>query len=446
MKNFCLYFFLLLFPINAISANTFLFMSYNVEQLYDNIDDENIQDERFLTTANPPYTDQMVNDKINNLATVILSTSDNSYFGQGPDVISLVEVENLSILKKLASVLNSRLASKPHYSAVFYSGDDISGINPGFLTKFPIISSKAHKAHKKNKIWYLPSHSSYEQTPVYTVTRSILEVNLRIESHAVTFFANHWPAGQDSLDILRQYECGKFLNQLIRDKLTENPSSDIIVSGDFNSQPEDAALIAGLNVDELLSTVFSSTPENPSLYGTSYDIYNKSGVKKIFFDTMKKFETIKKTTNSWNTSILDTISKYYLNPALAQETIDRFILNNNTFNYKNFSTFQNTLLDNVFAKRGTFFYWTDRQWSNLDSVLLTKTLFDSNSIDYIKNSYTIVRHEYMTFDNGKPLAFHKCKRPPEGGACMTKEDGTIIHQAGYSDHFPVTASFKIFHN
>jgi hypothetical protein len=435
---------ILLISTTLYASDTFLYMSYNVEQLYDNIDDPSSADDRFLKTSSPSYTDDVIRQKISNIADVILSTSDNSFYQQGPDVVSLLEVENLNILEMLADELNSRLTGKEKYKAIFIPGDDPSGINPGLLSKFPIVETIAHKVHKEDRTWYMPGYSIASGSPKYTVTRSILETTVSINNRLVTFYSNHWPAKPESLKVLRRYACGSHLNKLIAAKLSANPDQEIIVSGDFNTQPEDASLQAGLQSDHVLSRVIDSPNSSPYLYGTSYDIFNKSGVKAIFYHLVDQFMENHDKTGTWDETTFDKLKEYYSEPDWARICIAKFIsANKSSFDYRSFSNLKRQLLDNIMRKRGTFFYWPKKEWTNLDSIHITKNLFDSKGIEYIKNSYSIIKHDFMTFSHGKPLAFHKCKRDPKGGPCLKNPDGSIILQGGYSDHFPVTASFTI---
>jgi len=419
-------------------------MSFNVEQLYDNIDDPNTLDERFLPTSNPPYTDNRVQLKLNNLAEVILSANNGSYFGEGPDVVSVLEVENLAILKSLAKVLNSKI-SKAKYQAVYLPGVDVSGMNPGLLTKFPIKSFKVHKPYAKKGAWYIPSISGYQGKPVFTVTRDILEVRLDVNGNPLVVFVNHWPAKVGSLHILRRYECGKASHKIISNILSQNPNMDIIVSGDFNAQPEDGSLLAGLSVSEFIERVMASSSENPVLYGSSYDVFNKSLVKKIFYRAIDRFRAEKEKKGVWDLTILKPLEKYYSDIARAQELLAKFVSVNQSFAYRKFKSLKNKLLSEILEKRGTFYYYRDRIWNTLDSFQLTKSMFDNNGIDYVKNSFQIYKPDFMKNVDRKPIAFHKCKRSGYAGTsgpCL-KENGQIIPQDGYSDHFPVLANFTV---
>lgn len=426
------------------ASKKILVMSFNVEQLYDNVDNPGTEDSRFLKNSNPNYSDQRVSLKLNNIADVILSTSLDSYYGEGPDVVALSEIENGAILARLAKTLNDRLGGA-HYHPIYLPGDDVSGINPGLLTKFKVVAAQQHKPYDQTPPWFIPSVSGSSGKPVYTVTRGILEVELEIENTRLIVFANHWPAKMGSFHVVRRYECGKFLNGLIGQRLSKRPAMDIVVVGDFNSQPEDASLMAGLRISQFLPEVQASLNNQPVLYGTAYDVFNKSTVKREFYAQSKLFKEHFQRVSDWDFSYFDAFVGFVEHPAKLRKLFDDFAQNNKTaLDYRAFSAFESTLFDLLLQVRGTFYYYQDRTWNTLDSIQVTKTLFDNQGIEYIKNSFRVTKPAFMQDGNGRPLAFHKCKRKTEnGGPCRSKPDGQIIPQDGYSDHFPVTAQFLL---
>ncbi len=424
------------------NTKSLLVMSYNVEQLYDNIDNEGVKDERFLVTSNPAYTDERVTLKLENISQMILTARDGSYFGEGPDVVGLVEVENQNIVNMLAATLNSKLKGAK-YKAVYIPGEDVSGINPAILSKFPISKIISHKAHKESLVWQVPSFSGELGKPVYTVTRNILEAQIKIDDQRqLTVFVNHWPAKNESYQIVRRYECGRYLNQVIADRLAENPNLDILVTGDFNSQPEDADLAAGLNVSQFLDSVKSSSLEQPVLYGAAYDIYNKSSAKKAFYDASRLFKKHFHEFGVWDVSIFDNVMPFIENRERAEKIINKLVANG-AYDSKKYRWFETDLLGEVLRKRGTFYYYRDRLWNTLDSIQLTKTLFDGMGLDYQVKSFRIHKPEFAQGPFGRPVAFHKCKRTkPTGGPCMKDANGKTVPQNGYSDHYPVLVNLS----
>ena len=84
---------------NAIAqtGNEFFVANWNVENLFDTIDDPNKSDEEFLPGGDKKWNNERLNTKLEHLAKVIGSMND----GNGPDILGIEEVENEELLKNL---------------------------------------------------------------------------------------------------------------------------------------------------------------------------------------------------------------------------------------------------------------------------------------------------------------------------------------------------------
>ena len=132
--------FLLLFPLVApaqdwLSATSgvkggagtaFRLLTYNVENLFDTIDNPLTQDDDFLPQGSYGWTRQRLAQKLHGIARVVLDAG-----GLEPiDVVGLCEVEGDSVLEAL--VHRTRLA-RLGYEYVCTSGSDVRGINVALL-------------------------------------------------------------------------------------------------------------------------------------------------------------------------------------------------------------------------------------------------------------------------------------------------------------------------
>ena len=72
---------------------------YNVENLFDTVDDPGIDDAEFLPDGKNHWTTDKYHTKIANIAKVIKAMND----GNGPDILGLAEVENMHVMKDLAA-------------------------------------------------------------------------------------------------------------------------------------------------------------------------------------------------------------------------------------------------------------------------------------------------------------------------------------------------------
>ena len=131
-------------------------MTFNVENLFDNMDDPGKDDKAYLSIENKrseshvaacdeiqvdrwraeclslDWSDAAIEFKLSALANTIRQVGG----GLGPDVIALQEVENLSILERLRT---DHLASSGYLPAILIEGDDARGIDVAFLSRLPML-------------------------------------------------------------------------------------------------------------------------------------------------------------------------------------------------------------------------------------------------------------------------------------------------------------------
>ena len=214
-------------------------MSYNLENLFDNTHDDGKNDYTYMpkhikdstqevqeyckSLRNGFYkkqcfevdlSDEVVNAKIQNLAEVI-TTYNN---GQGADIISFQEVENVNVLSMLVQRGLGELGYK--YISLL-EGPDKRGIDVGVISKYPIESHLYHNidlagtGNKRN------------------ITRGILESRIRIQGKTISVFSNHWPS-QGNIDAARLKA-----SEVLKNVVSQSGSDLNIALGDFNTLPDD---------------------------------------------------------------------------------------------------------------------------------------------------------------------------------------------------------------
>jgi len=113
-------------PVPTPTANEFTVASFNMERFFDTSNDPNTSD---------PVLTQAAFDKRVNKASLIIRTVQRY-----PDVIGVEEMENLTTLQAVAAKVNSDAQTidglpNPNYVAYLVEGNDIGGIDVGFLVK-----------------------------------------------------------------------------------------------------------------------------------------------------------------------------------------------------------------------------------------------------------------------------------------------------------------------
>ncbi len=177
-------------------------MTFNVENLFDNVNDPGKNDITFLALSekqsdehkavcneidvdrwrdqclNWDWSDDIINHKLKVVAEVILQVDD----GRGPDIVALQEVENLGILERLR---NEHLADAGYNKAILIEGHDLRGVDVAFLTRLPLAGPPT--LHRTD-------FGDAEEERVLD-TRGILEATFELPNGSLlTGYAVHFPA------------------------------------------------------------------------------------------------------------------------------------------------------------------------------------------------------------------------------------------------------------
>jgi endonuclease/exonuclease/phosphatase family metal-dependent hydrolase len=142
-------------PAGQRADDSITLMTFNAENLFDNIDDPGKDDKAYLPLTakqgadhiaacneiefesfrneclNLDWTDAIIERKLGVLADTIRQVNE----GRGADVIALQEVENVGILERLRT---EHLADLGYQPAVLVEGTDLRGIDVAFLSKLPL--------------------------------------------------------------------------------------------------------------------------------------------------------------------------------------------------------------------------------------------------------------------------------------------------------------------
>ncbi len=233
-------------PASAPAATDITLASYNLNRFFDNVDDPAITDPILTTTA--------LNNRLAKASDHIRN------FLNAPDILGVVEVENLSVLQTLANKINAdALAagqSNPNYVAQLIEGNDIGGIDIGFLIKTaivfgttPRVTINAVAQENATETFANPdlSTSILNDRPPLRLNANVNAANTA--SYALTFIVVHqrslgsissaavetngWASAGERVRAKRQKQAESLAN-LIQTRQTNNASENIIVMGDFN--------------------------------------------------------------------------------------------------------------------------------------------------------------------------------------------------------------------
>ena len=84
---------------------------YNLENLFDTINDPNTNDEEFLPDGNYRWASLKYNNKLKNMAHAISKLATDKFCPNGPAVIGVSEIEIVKYLKTLSKPVSSPIAT-----------------------------------------------------------------------------------------------------------------------------------------------------------------------------------------------------------------------------------------------------------------------------------------------------------------------------------------------
>ena len=210
---------------DAAAKAKFDLMSYNVENLFDTIDDPNKADEDFTPTGKLQWNTVKYYEHLNHTVDAITNKGTNF-----PAIVGLIEVENGTVLNDL---VNTSFLKGKGYQVVWYEGPDERGIDVALIydsKRVAIVGSKP-----------IPVVLESVSDPN---TRDILKVSVKVGSEDFHLFVNHWPSrrgGQDESEMHR-IKAASVLRKEVDQILSVTPKANIICMGDFNDFPSNKSV------------------------------------------------------------------------------------------------------------------------------------------------------------------------------------------------------------
>lgn len=237
---------------------------YNLENLFDTINDPNKNDEEFLPDGSNKWNSEKYNKKITNMSTVISQIGEEIQ-AKGPVVLGVSEIENIKVLEDLVA---SPLLAPMNYGIVQIEGPDKRGVDVGFIYQkqhFTVTSSRSVTLSIAGK-------------PDFK-TRDQLVVSGLLDGEPMHFIVNHWPSrsgGEKKSAPLRNAAAD--LCRSIADSIMKtDPNAKIIIMGDLNDDPSNKSLSEHLKVkgDEKLT-------QQGDLFNPMYKMF-KDGVGSLAY-------------------------------------------------------------------------------------------------------------------------------------------------------------------
>lgn len=249
---------------------------YNLENLFDTLNDVTIDDEEFLPESDKAWNGKKYFDKLDKLSEVIEKLGDND----GAEILGVSEVENKRVLEDLCATKKLKPLG---YGIAHIESPDKRGIDVALLYKkkyfFPITISSVELNDTVDKDFK---------------TRNLIVVKGRLVNDTITFIVGHWPSRRGGHDDSKRVLVAKLARHIIDSITKEKPNSKIILMGDLNDDPDNRSIY------EFLDAKPEKKMQSSSLFNPMYNI-----IKKGYGTLMHK--------GSWNLFDQIILSKSLLN-------------------------------------------------------------------------------------------------------------------------------------
>lgn len=257
---------------------------YNVENLFDMVNDTLIFDDDHTPDGSHLWNNIRYNKKIENI-TKVLSEIGHETTQSSPDIIGLCEVENKSVVQDL---INHPNLEQKGYGIVHYDSPDDRGIDVALLYKQSAFIPTSSKSHR---LLLFDADGKRDHT------RDQLVVSGFLDEEVFHFIVNHWPSrrgGQSKSEPLR-LKAAQLTKRIIDSLRYQNPDAKIIAMGDLNDDPKDASL------KKVLRTVGNrKRMDSLSLFNPMEKMFKKGAGTLAYRDKWNLFDQFVLTPNLVN--------------------------------------------------------------------------------------------------------------------------------------------------
>lgn len=211
---------------------------YNVENLFDTIDNPHTHDNEFMPDGKKQWNTERLYAKMQKLDSVVSVMTING----APDILGVCEVEN----KQVCTEWQHRGVLKNHV-LIHRESPDHRGIDVGLFYN-------PAKMTLENARWYQVLQEG-QGGQKKSSTREILYAKLIKGKDSLHVFVNHWPSryGGEEKSRPKRMKAAQVLRNVIDSVFAVDAFAKITIVGDFNDYPTNASICEGLKADSLLN-------------------------------------------------------------------------------------------------------------------------------------------------------------------------------------------------
>jgi len=227
---------------------------YNLENLFDTIDDPHTMDEDFTPDSRKKWTDKRLHKKLDKLSRVIPQIG-KEQSGHPPVLLGLAEVENRDVIEMLTEKSHMR---EFNYQIVHFDSPDERGIDTALIYRkdyFEVLEAQSHS------VGLTDDDGSIDHT------RDILHVHGLLVGQPIHLLVNHWPSRRKGVEETepKRLEVATAARAIVEQIKYSDADASIVIMGDFNDGP-DSKSIALLSADDFINPLSrEASPESGSL-------------------------------------------------------------------------------------------------------------------------------------------------------------------------------------
>lgn len=248
---------------------------YNVENLFDTINDPNIYiNHEFSPESDKHWNSEKYFSKMNRMGGVINKIGAD-VTGSAPAIIGVSEIENITVLEDLVA---AEPIKKYDYQIVHFDGPDHRGVDCGLLYRpeyFEVTNTAMY-------------HVKKDDDPDWT-TRDQLLVSGNLDGEEIHVIVLHWPSrrgGEKRSSPLRE-KAADVTRHIVDSLLEIDPKAKVICMGDLNDDPVNSSVKKHLN-----TTGKKDDAKDGILYNPMLKLYKKGVGSLAYRDKWNLFDQI----------------------------------------------------------------------------------------------------------------------------------------------------------
>lgn len=252
---------------------------YNLENLFDTINDLELNDEASPIMEMKGNRTETYYKKLNNMAKV-LSEIGVKEAKTPPAIIGVCEIENKQVLEDL---INTDYLKSFDYGIIHYNSADKRGIDVALLYRKQFFTPTMHKSY------IVKLYDAGDR--VYT--RDQLLVSGLLDGEMVHVIVNHWPSrtGGEAKSRPMRMGAAKYNSQMIDSLQRMYESPKIIGMGDFNDDPINASF-----KEILKATGVKKDVKEGGIYNPMEDLFRRGFHTLGYRDNINLFDQIYMTS------------------------------------------------------------------------------------------------------------------------------------------------------